>query len=81
MGEKITTIPPMNTTILNAALLVGAASFFAATVNSESATQAQLDFPSASPVATLQQRVGVTDVTVTYAVSYTHLTLPTILLV
>lgn len=55
----------MNHTILSVALLAGAASFFVSTGSSESA-QAQLEFPAASPAATLQQRIGLTDVTVAY---------------
>ncbi len=56
----------MNHTILSVALLASAASFFVSTGNSENAMQGQLEFPAASPAATLQQRIGLTDVTVAY---------------
>lgn len=56
----------MNRSILSIALLAGAASFFVSTGTSQNAEQARLEFPAASPNATLQQRIGVTDVEVVY---------------
>ena len=61
-----TIIAPMKNTILSLALLTGAASLFVSTGNSKNAQEAQLQFPSASPAATVQQRIGVTDVQVVY---------------
>ncbi|MFT7171769.1 MAG: hypothetical protein ACI80K_004923 [Paracoccaceae bacterium] len=59
-------IPTMNTPTLTAVLLASLGSLVALSSVGQDGEAAPLEFPDASPAATLTQRVGVTDVEVSY---------------
>lgn len=57
----------MNTTILSVALFAVAGSLIAPSVSTQTPEAPKLEFPAASPAASFEQRVGLTDVSVKYS--------------
>lgn len=57
----------MNTPLFSIALLTSVATLAYSAMSTQDAPAAPLEFPAASPAGTLEQRVGVTDIKITYA--------------